>query len=733
MDKNLPSVSNCTIHDVASLLVQSDPSDVEALGVVEGLLRGLAARKDMAACGSRLEEAAAKIALAMGDASQAEELLCLAGELIEEVAEGQAGPNQDGQSRAAVMEDDTVFLDGDMDHDLLMSFAAEGREYLEQAEEALLILEADPDARESCNAVFRAFHTIKGTSAFLNLTPITELAHHAESLLSQVRDGRFRYGGTYADLSLRCVDTLQSMLARLEKLDKQEVASPPPLPEGYHQLMQALADAVDAPPGGADSGCGQETGGGADASGLEHFQFADEAAGMVEREAADSEAGPTPGRGGSDRDGSSRDSSDRGGGNRDGSDRGGSEPSGANADSWIRVRTERLDRVLDNIGELVIAHSMISQDEAVRTSAGSSLAAKLGQAGKIVRELQSLSMSLRMVPLKSVFRKLSRLARDVAGKHGKLVDFVAEGEDTEVDRTMVELVTDPLVHMLRNALDHGIEPPDERQAAGKPQRGRVRLCASHVGGDVVLDLSDDGRGLDRDVIVEKALKRGLIQTEKGLSENEILSLIFEPGFSTAEKVTDLSGRGVGMDVVRRNVESLNGRVELRSEPGMGTGFSIRLPLTLAVTDGMLVQVAEERFILPTTNIELSLRAEADAVTRLPGKGELLELRGEFLPILRLSNLLAISGAESDPARSILVVVGVADRRCALMVDQLLGQQQVVAKSLGAGLSRVPGIAGGAIMGDGRVGLILDLPTIVDLSRRPGSGDLAARHAVGSAA
>jgi two-component system chemotaxis sensor kinase CheA len=326
-------------------------------------------------------------------------------------------------------------------------------------------------------------------------------------------------------------------------------------------------------------------------------------------------------------------------------------------------------------------------------------------------------MSMRMVPLKATFQKLTRLVRDVAAKLGKDVEFVTEGEDTEIDRNMVDVVGDPLVHMVRNAVDHGVESPEDRLRAGKPRTGRVKLSAYQAGGSVIVELRDDGKGLSRDHIVRKAVERGLIESDRGMTDGEVFQLIFAPGFSTAEQVTDVSGRGVGMDVVKRNIESVRGRVEIASEPGQGTTFYVRLPLTLAVTDGMLVRVGAERYVVPTTNIHMSFRPERGMLQTVGGRGEVVTLRGEVMPVVRLHRLFGVPGAEQDPTQALLMIVGDGrQRRSALLVDELLGQQQVVAKSLGDGIGAVGGVAGGAILGDGRVGLILDVGDIVALAQ-----------------
>ena len=576
--------------------------------------------------------------------------------------------------------DTAEVLPPDVDLDLLGDFLAESRDCLAGSEAALLALEQAPDDGEAINTVFRAFHTIKGTSAFLGLERMSAFAHEAESLLARVRAGEIAYTTACAELALRSVDMLKALLDAIDgTLRADGPGGAIAVPDDYTALAGALA-------------------------------------------AYDPTASPTviaqhPPRS-EERDRDDRRQSER---RRTGERRQGS--GGSETDQFLRVRTDRLDRLVDLVGELVIAQAMIAGDDALE-SAGEGhqtlapLAKKLGHAGKIVRELQELSMGMRMVPLKATFQKMTRLVRDVSAKVGKEVEFVTEGEDTEIDRALVDVIGDPLVHMVRNAIDHGIEPATDRVAAGKARRGTVRLAAFHSGGSVVVELVDDGRGLNRDRIIRKAIEKGILASDHGMSDADVYQLIFAPGFSTVDQVTDLSGRGVGMDVVRRNVERARGRVEIASRAGMGSTFTVRLPLTLAVTDGMLVRVGAERYVVPTTTIHMSFRPSADAVRTIAGRGEMVTLRGEVLPIIRLHRLFHVAGAELDPARALLVIVGDGrQRRSALLVDELLSQQQVVAKSLGDGVGRVEGIAGGAILGDGRVGLILDVAEVVALAER----------------
>jgi two-component system chemotaxis sensor kinase CheA len=383
----------------------------------------------------------------------------------------------------------------------------------------------------------------------------------------------------------------------------------------------------------------------------------------------------------------------------------------------VRVRTDRLDRLIEMVGELVIGHSMVAQDETVNSGNYLELQRKVSHTDKIVRQVQDLSMSMRMVQLKGTIGKIARLVRDLARRRETTINFVPIGEDTEIDRNMVDLINDPLVHLVRNAVDHGIEPPHERERNGKPREGTLLLKAYHSGGNIVVEISDDGRGLDYNKIIEKAISKGLIQPGQNMSDNEIINLIFQPGFSTADKVTDISGRGVGLDVVRKAVETLRGRVDVSTELGKGCTFSVRLPLTMAITDGMLVKVGNQRYILPTVNIDMSFRPNAETLSTIVGRGEIVVFNGKVLPIFRLHRLFNIKDAVEDPTRGLLIIIGEGNQRCALLVDELVGQQQVVAKPLGDGIGKVQGIAGGAILGDGQVGLILDPQGIAVLARQ----------------
>lgn len=384
----------------------------------------------------------------------------------------------------------------------------------------------------------------------------------------------------------------------------------------------------------------------------------------------------------------------------------------------VRVDENRLDRLLDAIGEMVIAESMAS--ETLRSGdSGDRLVQQLARLDKITRELQELATSLRMMPMGPTFRRMSRVVRDLSHSTGKRVELVVSGAETELDKEMVDRLGDPLIHLLRNAIDHGIEPPEVRAASGKDAIGRVELRAYHHGGSVLVEVSDDGGGLDAEAIAGHARARGILGEGVALDEQATLALILQPGFSTAQEVTDVSGRGVGLDVVKRAVDDLRGQLSVESTPGEGTRFTIRLPLTLAIIDGMVLRVGAERYIVPTGAIERSVRPMASELSSVLNRGTLLVTDDGLVPLLHLGTLFDEPGAEPDPCRAIVVICEAGGRSVGLVACELLGQQQTVIKGLGDDLRGASGLAGGAIMSDGRVGLILDVTGLVTLANAEG--------------
>lgn len=391
----------------------------------------------------------------------------------------------------------------------------------------------------------------------------------------------------------------------------------------------------------------------------------------------------------------------------------------AKGSSSIRVDTGKIDTLINMVGELVITQSMLSLvGEHFELGKLDQLKNGLSQLERHTRELQESVMNIRMLPISFVFSRFPRLAHDLSSKLGKKVELKLVGEHTEVDKTVVELLSDPLVHLVRNSLDHGIEMPEVRLAAGKPEIGTVTLEAFHRGGNIVIEVKDDGKGLDKDKLRAKAIEKGLIDADTVLTDKQTYELIFMPGFSTAEQLTDISGRGVGMDVVRRNIQSLGGNIEIISTLGKGSTISIHLPLTLAILDGQSVAVGDETYIVPLGSIIESLNVKEERINRVAGKGETFLLRGEYLPIIRMHEIFKVPSAKTTKLTDgLLVVVEGQGIRCGLFVDDLLGQQQVVIKSLEANYRRVEGVSGATILGDGSVALILDIPGLVRLSNQ----------------
>ena len=609
--------------------------------------------------------------------------------------EARSNPRPSSEQTSAVDPESAALA---TDPDLLFGFVAESQEHLEIAESHLLTLEEDPSNEESIDAVFRAFHTIKGVAGFLNLTTISKLSHEAENLLDMARKGELALAGAAMDASFASVDALKRQVKRVQDGVAQGFLSAPDdsldhllttlraiahgdgVGNAWAETAGPMAEAANDSPGPSTPWKTHEPDvevGEVEAAPVARSQPAAEARSVSRRQA---------------------------------------HPE-ATAKETVRVDRDRLDKLVDTIGELVIAESMVHQIVGKQEGDVGGGSRQLAHLNKITRELQELSLSLRMVPIRGTFQKMARLVRDLSKQAGKPIDFQMMGEDTELDKTVVDRIGDPLIHMVRNSVDHGIEASsEERTAAGKPARGKITLRAFHQGGNIYVELEDDGRGLDRSALLAKAKQRGLVRDGEKLTDQEVFNLIFLPGFSTAQKVTDVSGRGVGMDVVRRNIEALHGSVEIRSRAGKGSTISLRLPLTLAIIDGMVVRVGGNRYVIPTPAIVELLRPAKKDISTVAGRAEMLSMRGQLLPLFRIASLFGISGAKQDPLEGIVVVVEDGGQRVGMLVDEIVGQQQVVIKGLGTALEGLEGLAGGAVMPDGRVGLILDVHGITSLAR-----------------
>lgn len=540
------------------------------------------------------------------------------------------------------------------DPQLVEDFLVEAREHLSNIEARLLEIEQGAHTRETLNSAFRSFHTLKGLAGFLEYGVIQAVAHEVESLLDLARNDVLQLNAPIVDVVLQSGDFLAACLRSIE-LNKGKPQAPPM--ESPDALLARIRAAAANPQS-------------SETPAEERHDPAPDAA------PAEQTAGPK-----------------------------------RSEASLVKIETGKLEYLVEMVGELMIALSMLHHNPELGESRSPRVQRDLSQLARVTAEVQKTAMAMRMVPIGTLFRRMTRLVRDLARKSGKAADLELQGEEVELDRTIVEELADPLVHMLRNALDHGLETPAEREAAGKPAAGKVRLKAAHQAGQIVIELSDDGRGLDRGRILAKAVQRGLVSADANLSDSDVYHLIFEPGFSTAEKVTDVSGRGVGMDVVRKHIGRLRGRIDIASALGKGTTFTLRVPLTLAIIDGLVTILGGVRYIVPIFAVREMFRPTPERLFSVEGRGEMVLVREHLLPVVRLSRRLGVQAKSEDPCEGVMIVGESEDRQYCLLVDELAGKQEVVIKSLGPTFGDVRGVAGGAILGDGRVGLILDLATL----------------------
>ena len=580
------------------------------------------------------------------------------------------------------------------DESLLKDFISEGLEYIEEIEVNILNLEQEPDNKDYINTIFRPFHSMKGVASFLNLETIRDLAHNLENLLDDARNDQIQVTPQVIDAVLDGADALKMLIGQLK--DRLSGLPAQALDLDLKALMTRINKVRQN-----DQQTGKKLG----------EILMDEGAITPEilEEGLKAAKGDPPKKLGEALIGEGKVTP------RQVSQALRRQSAQITDTSTIRVDTQKLDDMIDMVGELVITQSMIQQGIKNQLTVDRNLTRDIAQFFRITSGLQRLSTGLRMVPIKQTFQRMSRLVRDLAKSTGKQVAVEMEGEDTEIDRNMVDEIYNPLVHMIRNSVDHGIEPAAERIKQGKPEKGLIQLKAYHRGGNVVIEIVDDGKGLDRTKILNKAVKNGLIENDEGMSDQDVFRLILLPGLSTAEKITDVSGRGVGMDVVKQAVEKLRGKIEIESAPGKGTALVTSFPLTMAIIDGMIVKIGPERYILPTSAIRQAFRPQENAYANVVGKGELINVMGRLMPLVRLYELFNIRPEKMVPWEAIVLVVdGESQSKC-MMVDEIIGKTEVVIKNLGERLKNLRGVSGGAIMGDGQIGLILDPEGIFDLS------------------
>ena len=663
--------------------------------------------------------------------------------------------------------------------DFYQTFFDEADELLADMEQHLLDLVPEAPDSEQLNAIFRAAHSIKGGAGTFGFTILQETTHLMENLLDEARRGEMQLNTDIINLFLETKDIMQEQLdaykssaepdaasfeyicnaLRQLALEAKGEASAPVVPAAKLSVVDAAAkpdSAPDAPAGklrvvlsrlkenevnlleeelgnlatlsnvvkGKDSlaatldgGIGQDDIVAVLCFVIEADQIAFETEAAAVEVPAPAEIAPAvvaaapalkavpketaaPARG--------------------------EKPAARSSESTsIRVAVEKVDQLINLVGELVITQSMLAQrsNELDPVTHGD-LITSMGQLQRNARDLQESVMSIRMMPMEYVFSRFPRLVRDLASKLNKQIELTLMGSSTELDKSLIERIIDPLTHLVRNSLDHGIELPENRVAAGKSPVGNLILSAEHQGGNICIEVTDDGAGLNRERILAKAISQGMAVNENMTAE-EVGMLIFAPGFSTAEQVTDVSGRGVGMDVVKRNIQEMGGHVEIQSKQGAGTTIRILLPLTLAILDGMSVKVADEVFILPLNAVMESLQPREEDLHPLAGGERVLEVRGEYLPLVELWKVFEVDGAKTEATQGIVVILQSAGRRYALLVDQLIGQHQVVVKNLESNYRKVPGISAATILGDGSVALIVDVSALQGLNREQRVANTAA--------
>lgn len=576
---------------------------------------------------------------------------------------------------------DATLLEALLTPDMIKQFVVDSNELLDSLEQDLLIMEQTPNNQEIIESVFRNLHSLKGNAGFMNYTDISQICHKAETFLDLVRSKKVEALPGQISLILQVIDFLRSAIDLLSE-DK------PPVIMGKIGLLDLMGesfglDGQAAPP--------------AEESTIKNSQKAiDTVPEKVEEMPSDVKSTPPPKNDIVKEDKASpalhKISSD-----------------------VIRVDVSKLNKLMDLVGEIVISESMVSHSPDIKGMELENFEKSISYLQKNIRELQELATSMRMIPLNGLFGKMKRLVRDLAAKNGKKIDLVIAGGETEVDRSVLEHVSDPLVHVLRNAADHGIQTPAERKKMNKPGTGQIELSAKQIGGEIWIVIKDDGAGLNRERIINKALEKGLISsTDIDMPDDKVWNLIFQPGFSTAEKVSDISGRGVGMDVVVKNVEKIRGHVEILSEETVGTTINLRIPLTTAIVDGMLMRVENSIYAIPTLDIKESLQVgEMTTVDLIDGQ-EVIKIRNKLVPILRLNELHELSFESKPLAEGIVVVTEKGNQSTGFLVDEILGQQQLVIKALPSYLGHIHGVSGCAVLGNGEICLILELANLIKM-------------------
>ena len=627
--------------------------------------------------------------------------------------------------------------------ELLEDFLVESFELIEQIDHDLVELESNPDDLELLNRIFRVAHTVKGSSSFLNFDTLTELTHHMEDVLNKARHGELKITADVMDVVLKSVDMMKGLLVSIRDngndsssgIDISQIclqltaisegqshasatpaAAPATTPEPAPAPEPAAADIPpSAIPDDIDPNTLSEDQVNAEIERLLKVRKAEDEARRAAKASGGGAAPATAPAAAPDKPDAAKPAGD-----------GANAPAKASAnasDQTIRVEVGRLDYLMNLVGELVLSKNRLLTiyNDVEERYDGEQFLEELNQVvsslSLVTTDVQLAVMKTRMQPVAKVFNKFPRVVRDIGRDLNKQIDLIISGEETELDKSIVEEIGDPLTHIIRNSCDHGIEDPATRKAAGKPEKGTIELKAYNEGNHIVIEIIDDGKGIDADAIRIKAVERGIISENEAdtMSNKEIYSIIFRPGFSMAAKVTNISGRGVGMDVVKTNVEKLHGVIDIDSEVGKGTTLKLKIPLTLAIIQSLLVGTQEEIYAIPLANVNETVRVPVDNIYTIEGKN-VLRLRDEVLSLVRLSDLFGVKQVLESGDQTYVVVISVAETKLGIIVDNLIGQEEIVIKSLGSYLANIDGIAGGTIRGDGRVTLIVDVGVIMDMAK-----------------
>ena len=629
--------------------------------------------------------------------------------------------------------------------ELLEDFLVESFELIEQIDHDLVELESNPDDLELLNRIFRVAHTVKGSSSFLNFDTLTKLTHHMEDVLNKARHGELKITADVMDVVLKSVDMMKGLLVSIRDngndsnsgidisqicpqltaiSEGQSPTSATPEPEPAPAPEPAAADIPpSAIPEDIDPNTLSEDQINAEIERLLKVRKAEDEARRAAKASGAAPAAPATAPAAAP---DKPDAADKPAAAAKPAGDGANAPAKASAnasDQTIRVEVGRLDYLMNLVGELVLSKNRLLTiyNDVEERYDGEQFLEELNQVvsslSLVTTDVQLAVMKTRMQPVAKVFNKFPRVVRDIGRDLNKQIDLIISGEETELDKSIVEEIGDPLTHIIRNSCDHGIEDPATRKAAGKPEKGTIELKAYNEGNHIVIEIIDDGKGIDADAIRIKAVERGIISENEAdtMSNKEIYSIIFRPGFSMAAKVTNISGRGVGMDVVKTNVEKLHGVIDIDSEVGKGTTLKLKIPLTLAIIQSLLVGTQEEIYAIPLANVNETVRVPVDNIYTIEGKN-VLRLRDEVLSLVRLSDLFGVKQVLESGDQTYVVVISVAETKLGIIVDNLIGQEEIVIKSLGSYLANIDGIAGGTIRGDGRVTLIVDVGVIMDMAK-----------------